>query len=204
MREEHRELSTLRRKYRWTSWVYDVLDYPWELQYRKWRPGVIGDLWGDVLELGVGTGRNLEFYPPGVRLTAVDLSPHMLARAGRRASRASCAVRLLQGNAAHLQELPDCSFDWVVSTFMCCVMPDALQPLAIGEIARLLRPGGRFRLIEMIYSKAPVLPAGRSALPPSWRWFMAHASTGIRSSSWKLVLICGWPTPRSSRRIPTF
>lgn len=117
------ESSALRRKYRWTSWVYDVLDYPWEIQYRKWRPRLLGDLSGDVLELGAGTGRNFEFYPPGVRLTAVDLSSHMLAKAARRASRAPCPIRLLQADAARLRELGDASFDWVVSTFMCCVMP---------------------------------------------------------------------------------
>lgn len=157
MPEELPELVALQQKYRWTSWVYDVLDYPWERQYRKWRPGLLGDLWGDVLELGVGTGRNLEFYPSGVRLTAVDLSAHMLARAGRRAAGASCAVNLLQGDATHLRGLPDCSFDWVVSTFMCCVLPDSLQPQALREMARVLRPGGRFRLIEMVYSRNPAL-----------------------------------------------
>ncbi|MFN8544528.1 MAG: class I SAM-dependent methyltransferase [Candidatus Binatia bacterium] len=164
--EEPQELTTLRQKYRWTSWVYDVLDYPWERRYRKWRTGVLGDLWGDVLELGVGTGRNLEFYPRGVRVTAVDLSSHMLARARRRAARASCTVHLLQGNATHLRQLPDCSFDWVVSTFMCCVMPDSLQPQAISEIARVLRPGGRFRLIEMIYSRIPGLRRRQERFAP--------------------------------------
>ena len=58
--------------------VLDILDYPWERQYRKWRPGLLTDVSGEVLEAGVGTGRNLKHYQPGVNLTAVDFSPAML------------------------------------------------------------------------------------------------------------------------------
>ena len=44
-------------------------------------------------------------------------------------------------------------YDWVISTFLCCVMPDEFQPLAIEQFSRVLKPGGKFRLLEMVYSK---------------------------------------------------
>lgn len=164
------ESKVLQAKYRWTAPAYDILDYYWERQYRKWRPEILADLTGDVLELGVGTGRNLEFYPSCVRLVAVDLSPHMLARAAHRARKARCPVRLLQGDATDLQELPDASFDWVISTFLCCVMPDAIQPRALAEIERVLRPDGRFRLLEILYSQHPALRRRQQYFAPFVEW----------------------------------
>lgn len=160
----------LQAKYRWTAPVYDILDYYWERQYRKWRPAILADLAGDVLELGVGTGRNLEFYSSRVRLVAVDLSAHMLVRAARRAQEARCPVRLLQGDATDLRDLPDASFDWVISTFLCCVMPDALQPRALAEIERVLRPDGRFRLLEILYSQHPALRHRQRCFAPFVEW----------------------------------
>ncbi|GAB4387652.1 MAG: methyltransferase domain-containing protein [Thermodesulfovibrionales bacterium] len=147
-----RNLGNLRR-YRYTAPVYDILDFPWELQYRKWRPGLVGDLRGEVLEAGVGTGRNLPFYHPDVALTALDLSEAMLGRARRRARDARCRVSFVRGDACRMEAVPSGRYDWVVATFLCCVLPDELQRLALDEFARVLRPGGRFRLLEMMYSE---------------------------------------------------
>lgn len=147
--------APLERKYRLTARVYDILDWPWELQYRKWRPEILADLEGRVLEAGVGTGRNLRHYPGGVEVHAVDLSEAMLARARRRARLARCPVTLRRADALDLRHLDDDAFDGYVSTFLYCVLPDELQPPALGEMARVLRPGGRFRLVELLYSRQP-------------------------------------------------
>lgn len=143
----------LERKYRFTSRVYDLLDWPWERRYRRWRPDLVGDVTGRVLESGVGTGQNLRFYPPDVDLHAIDLSEGMLQRARRRARTASCDVTLRKADALDLAHLDDGSFDWYVATFLYCVLPDDLQPTALEEMARVLAPGGRFRLVEMLYSR---------------------------------------------------
>lgn len=150
-------MKELREKYQMTAWFYDILDYPWERQYRKWRPELLGDVTGDVLEAGVGTGRNLPHYPPSAHVTGIELSPRMLGFARRRAKAARCRMTLLEADAAQLDLLPDNSFDWYISTFMYCVMPDRLQPLALEQMARKLKPGGRFRLLEMVYSSHPRL-----------------------------------------------
>lgn len=193
-----RESRALQSKYRWTARAYDILDYYWERQYRKWRPGILADLKGDVLELGVGTGRNLEFYPPHVCLTAVDLSPHMLARARRRARKAQCPTRLLVGDVTDLRELPDAAFDWVISLYLCCVLADALHSRALAEIERVLRPGGRFRLLEMLYSQQPALRRRQERFAPFVEWIYGarfdrrtrehlDAQTGLRVTATRFL-----------------
>lgn len=59
----------------------------------------------------------------------------------------------MHDDASLLQHASSAQYDWVVSTFLCCVMPDEFQPQALTQFARVLKPGGRFRLLEMIYSK---------------------------------------------------
>src|SRR5512145_3204716 len=154
LREENRRN---RERYGVTAWFYDLLDYPWERQYRQWRPKLVGDLHGEVLEAGVGTGRNLTYYPAHVKLTALDFSAAMLRRASRRGRAAACSVRLLQDDACDMAAVESGRFDWVVATFLCCVLPAGLQSQAIAQFERVLKPGGKFRLLEMVYSKDPAL-----------------------------------------------
>lgn len=66
--------TLMRDKYNWTGDWYDLLDAPWEVEYRTWRPSLAGDLEGDCLELGVGTGRNLAYYPPTANVVGIDIS----------------------------------------------------------------------------------------------------------------------------------
>jgi ubiquinone/menaquinone biosynthesis C-methylase UbiE len=108
---------------------------------------------GDVLEVAIGTGRNLPHYPAGVKLTAIEFSPEMLAIARRRAQQLDASVDLGLGDAQAL-EFDDGSFDTVVITFALCTIPDDRQ--AAREALRVLRPGGRLVLLEHVSS--PVLP----------------------------------------------
>lgn len=106
---------------------------------------------GDVLEVAIGTGRNLPFYPATARLTGIDLSAAMLEVARRRAQEISRPVELRQGDA---QVLPfsDASFDTVVCTLSLCSIPDDRR--AIFEMRRVLRPGGQLRLLDHVPSSA--------------------------------------------------
>lgn len=162
----HAENRELQSKYDLTGRFYDILDYPWERKYRRWRPELLADLEGRVLEAGVGTGRNLAHYPSHVQVTGIDLSPRMLRGAKRRALKASCDVTLAQDDATVLATVEDRSMDWVFSTFMCCVMPNALQPKALEQFARVLKPGGHFRLLEMVYSDSPKLRKRQERFAP--------------------------------------
>lgn len=117
---------------------------------REW---VCSQARGDVLEIGIGTGRNLAHYAADIRLTGVDVSAAMLERARRRAQELGREVDLLLGDAQSL-DLPDESFDTVVSTLALCSVPD--ERLAAAEAKRVLRPGGRFLLLEHV--RSPLLP----------------------------------------------
>jgi len=149
----HEKNLLLQTKYSVTAFFYDILDYPWERRYRKWRPTLVGDLRGKVLEAGVGTGKNLEFYNKDVDLLGIELSKQMLNHAEKRKVKAKCKIRLINEDATVMQSIESNQFDWIFSTFMCCVMPDDIQKLAIEQFSRVLKPGGRFRLLEMVYSK---------------------------------------------------
>lgn len=145
--------GSLQAKYGLTALFYDILDYPWERIYKKWRPALLEDIRGHVLEAGVGTGRNLEHYHESVDLVGLDLSKAMLKKAGQRAKGARCKFELIHDDATIMASQDSDRFDWVFSTFMCCVMPDELQPKAVKQFARVLKPGGRFKLLEMVFSK---------------------------------------------------
>jgi len=103
----------------------------------------------DVLEIAVGTGRNLPFYADDVRLTGFDISEAMLDKARKRARELGRPVDLRLGDAQAL-EFPDASFDTVVSTFSLCSIPNDRK--AISEMKRVLRPGGRAVLAEHVRS----------------------------------------------------
>ncbi|HEV2756720.1 MAG TPA: class I SAM-dependent methyltransferase [Actinomycetota bacterium] len=108
---------------------------------------------GDTLEIAVGTGRNLAFYSPDVRLTGIELSPAMLDVARERAARLRMEPDLRVGDAQAL-EFPDESFDTVTCTISLCSIPD--DRAAVREVRRVLRPGGRFVMMEHV--RSPVLP----------------------------------------------
>lgn len=162
----HEQNLLNRKRYAITAWFYDILDFPWELQYRKWRPGLLNDINGVVLEAGVGTGRNIEFYRPDVNLTAIDFSPAMLRKASKRSKKAAGTVRFVQEDVCRMQSIPSGSYDWVVAFFLCCVLPEKIQDQAISEFARVLKPGGRFRLLEMRYSDLPALRKRQDLFTP--------------------------------------
>jgi ubiquinone/menaquinone biosynthesis C-methylase UbiE len=118
---------------------------------------------GDVLEIAVGTGRNLPFYPADIRLTGVELSPKMLELARKRAAELGREVDLRLDDAQAL-DLPDASFDTVVATICLCSIPDDRR--AVREIMRVLRPGGRLISFEHVRSTNPIVRAGQRLLDP--------------------------------------
>lgn len=100
---------------------------------------------GRVLEVAVGTGKNLPFYPKDCEITAVDLSPGMLEIARRRAARLGRSVAFARMDAEALA-FPDGSFDTVVSTLSTCTFPHPVA--ALREMSRVCRPHGRILLLE--------------------------------------------------------
>jgi ubiquinone/menaquinone biosynthesis C-methylase UbiE len=116
---------------------------------------------GEVLEVAVGTGLNLPFYPDEVTLTGIDLSDRMLDVARARVAELRRPVTLLQGDA-HALPFPGASFDTVVCTFGLCAIPDAER--AVGEMVRVLRPGGRMILVDHVASSSRLARVGQRLL----------------------------------------
>ena len=104
---------------------------------------------GQVLEIAIGTGRNLPFYPADVKITGIEISPAMLEAARHRAQSLGRQVELIIGDAQALP-FPDQSFDTVVCTIALCSIPNERQ--AVAEAWRVLRPGGRFVALEHVRS----------------------------------------------------
>ena len=128
--------------------VYDLLDWPFEyVRYRSLRRMLFAGPSGNILDVGVGTGRNMDYYPPGATVTGLDVSPAMLARAEHRRDRLHLDTPLIERDIRDTG-LSDRSFDAIVASFVFCVLPQEHQHAALRELARLLKPGGELRLLE--------------------------------------------------------
>lgn len=143
---------------------------------------------GRVIEIGAGTGVNVDLYDPTIEdLTLVEPDPHMAAQlrarleAGEGAHGGATAVAKYGGTGTHppkhLVEAPaealpfaDDSFDTAVATLVLCTIPDPVA--AIAELARVLRPGGRLLFIEHVRSEDPDRARWQDRLEKPWR-FMA-------------------------------
>lgn len=129
----------------------------WERNlFKDGREWVCSRARGDVLEIAVGTGRNLRYYPRGVRLTGIELSPKMLEIAHQRAHELGRDADLRGGDAQRL-EFADESFDTVVCTLSLCSIPDEAR--AVAEVHRVLRPDGHLVLLEHVRSHSKVVRA---------------------------------------------
>lgn len=136
------------RRYDRIARFYDAFEAPMDLLGGSGRrKRTVGAASGRTLEVGVGTGRNLDLYPPEVQLTGIDISPRMLQRACRRAERLDRSVHLELADVEHL-DYRDGSFDTVSATCVFCSVPDPVAGLR--EVARVVRADGRVRLLEHV------------------------------------------------------
>jgi ubiquinone/menaquinone biosynthesis C-methylase UbiE len=132
------------------------MEWLMERRFGPWREKLWQFVCGPrVLEVGVGTGKNIRFWPLNCRITAIDLTPGMLEIARQHASELNRSQdNLSLGDVQHL-ELPSASFDTVVSTFVFCSVPDPVQGLR--EIGRVVRPDGQILLLEHVRIDRPVI-----------------------------------------------
>ena len=139
----------IRARYDRISPYYDLMELLLEkLVFSRWRRKVFNSLDGDtILEVGVGTGKNLDFYPVGKPVAAIDFSPGMLDRARRKAQSQGVKADLVDMDVQDLQ-YDDQSFDTIVATFVFCSVPDPIRGLR--EIKRVCKKGGKIILLEHV------------------------------------------------------
>ncbi|HER27265.1 MAG TPA: class I SAM-dependent methyltransferase, partial [Rhodospirillales bacterium] len=136
--------------------LYDLLDFPFEhFRYKPVRKILFEGLTGDLLDAGVGTGRNFPHYPKDAKVTGIDLSPAMLGRARWRRDELGTVVDLREMNVMEL-DFPDDRFDSIVSTFLFCVLDHESQQPALEELRRVCRPDGVIHILEYAMSQRPV------------------------------------------------
>ncbi len=153
------------RTYERIAPFYDLIDLPFELgRYRSLRPMLFRGLDGRLLDAGVGTGRNSAFYPLGSEVFGVDSSPAMLERAARRCMKARSRVHLKRMDLTKL-EFPDSFVDAAVASFVFCTMTPEARLAALQSLARVVRSGGRVRLLEY----APARTSFRRVLARAWQ-----------------------------------
>lgn len=150
--------SEISQKYdafaRWYDWLEGI---PNLLGLSRLRRMLLRLASGKVLEVAVGTGKNLTYYPRNCRIIALDRSTEMLKVAGNRAKKLSVHVSLLTADAEAFP-FPDNSFDTVVSSLSTCTFPNPVA--ALEELARVCRTDGKILLLEH----------GRSGCEPLGRW----------------------------------
>ncbi|NGM84243.1 class I SAM-dependent methyltransferase [Paenibacillus sp. 7124] len=151
----------IRKRYDRISGIFDVME---RMIKKEWRADLLSKAEGEVLEVGVGTGANLSYYPPrAAGVTGIDFSPGMLRYAKQKALHTPFPVTLLEMDAQHL-DFPDNSFDYVVATCVFCSVPDPIAGLK--EIRRVCKPDGKVLLLEHMRSEQPLLGLVMDVLNP--------------------------------------
>jgi len=148
-----RATALTKARYNRIAGIFDSLEFLMERRAKIWRK----HLWdmirpGKVLEVGIGTGKNMPFYPEGTEICGIDLSGNMLIQARKRARRDSISVDLREMDV-HALDFPDDSFDAAVGTFVFCSVPDPI--LGMKELARVVKPEGSILLLEHVRLDRP-------------------------------------------------
>jgi ubiquinone/menaquinone biosynthesis C-methylase UbiE len=145
-----------RDRYQRISSIYDRLEGFMERRFRPWRKQVWQYARGPrILEVGVGTGKNMEFWPTDCKVTGIDLTPGMLDIARQRAAALNRNDDdLFLADVQHIQ-LPSSLFNTVIATFVFCSVPDPVQGLR--ELGRVIQPGGQILLLEHVRIDRPII-----------------------------------------------
>jgi ubiquinone/menaquinone biosynthesis C-methylase UbiE len=156
------------------SGLYARAVFPWLLEFctaserlARERVTALKPVYGEVLEVGFGTGLNLPHYPPSVsRLVALDPMQMLTRRVSKRIAAAAFPVERVQQVAEHLP-FDDQRFDCVVSTLTLCTVRDPVR--VVREIRRVLRPGGIYVFLEHGRSESPRIARLQNWLNPLWK-----------------------------------
>ncbi|HTN69181.1 MAG TPA: class I SAM-dependent methyltransferase [Dysgonamonadaceae bacterium] len=133
--------------------LYDKLLAPIDGSLSKWRKELLKDVQGKTLEIGIGTGKNLSFYPQGVSLTGIDSSENMLKFARRRANGHILVDELLIMDTENLK-FPHNTFDTVVASCVFCSVHDPIK--GFREIKRVCKNEGNIFLLEHVRSQKKI------------------------------------------------
>ncbi|MBI1318853.1 MAG: methyltransferase domain-containing protein [Candidatus Hydrogenedens sp.] len=149
------------------AWAWSRATTPLEKSYGRIKDKLFADLSGEVVEIGPGAGINFRHFPAGVHVRGVEPNPFMHPYLKAAAEESGLTLSLDGGHAEEIH-LPDASVDAVVSTLVLC---SVYQPeLALSEIHRVLKPGGKFYFIEHVAATpGSLMRRAQDFLAPAWR-----------------------------------
>ena len=188
--------AAIRKRYDRIAPYFDGLEAVMEgLFFKRWRQKLWAKVDGHhILEVGVGTGKNFDYYPADARMTAIDFSPKMLGQAARNKGRKAVAVELDLMDVQSLS-FADNSFDTVIGTFVFCSVPLPLKGLK--ELYRVCKPGGQVLLLEHVISSKPLIARVMSFFNPV---IVALVGANINRNTVKHVKACGFASVRVDAR----
>jgi phosphatidylethanolamine/phosphatidyl-N-methylethanolamine N-methyltransferase len=190
------ESTIIKQRYERIAPFFDLLEAPMEgLFFKPWRERLWVKATGHhILEVGVGTGKNFDYYPKDVRITAIDFSPKMLKQASQTRDRKHIQVELV---LMDVQSLPyaDNSFDTVIASFVFCSVPLPIKGLK--ELYRVCKPGGQVLLLEHVISSKPVFAWAMNMLNPI---VVKLLGVNINRNTVKNVKACAFSTVRIDER----
>lgn len=145
--------------------VLDIATRPFWPQ----RKEVIAEAYGRVLEIGIGTGANLAYYPAQVtEIVGIEPDAGMLERAGSTAANLKLPAPLILATGdAQALDYPDERFDTVLMCLVLCTIPDPLK--ALQEARRVLKPGGQVIFLEHVRSPDAGVAKWQDRLTPAWK-----------------------------------
>jgi ubiquinone/menaquinone biosynthesis C-methylase UbiE len=156
--------AATRQRYQRIAPFYDLMEFLPERHFSPWRERLWSMVEGPrVLEVGVGTGKNMEHYPSSMDITAIDLTPAMVERSKVNAEKRGLVLGLHLMDAQSLA-FDDESFDSVLATCVFCSVPDPL--LGLSEVMRVTRRGGKILLMEHVRSEKRLMGVLMDILNP--------------------------------------
>jgi len=153
--------------------VYDpVMRKMEERVLSRYRRRLLGNLHGNVLEIGAGTGINFKYYPKACRVVASEPSAQMLRFASDRAlaSDVMAEITFIQagvGSSELEKTVPEQGFDAIVCTLVLCTIPDPLA--AVRSFKRWLKPGGKLIVLEHVHTNAQPRKTVHELINPAWK-----------------------------------
>jgi len=142
----------VKKKYNRFSLIYNLVEWPIEkLLFHRWRKNLLDKIEGKVLEIGIGTGKNLPYYNfRKVELVGIDISNKMLEKAQRKVGKNRKKIKLQLIDSERLPFKND-SFDYIVNTFLLCSVPN--QEKMLKEMRRVVKKKGKIIMLEHVLSK---------------------------------------------------
>ncbi len=166
---------------------------------QSWRAETVRDLEGDVLEIGVGSGRNLPLYRRARHVWAIEPNAESAARAREAAATAAVPVTV---DVAPAERLPydDHSFDHAVSSLVFCSVTDPVQ--ALRELRRVLRSTGTLHMVEHVRPENPLMGTAAALVTPLWSRIAANCHLDRRTI--ETLRAEGWAVELLERRYKVF